>query len=123
MIDRNIENSKFWNDNPIGSKSGLNYQEGTIEYFDNIMHERYKDNTWIYRSLKDISFNNKKVLEIGCGMGLQPTDKIEIFSDIDKDKFIGLTQKANKIISQNNLRHYFSRNFIKHPLMCLKKVI
>lgn len=67
-----------------------------------------------------IKYSEKLWGEIGV---LQPTDKIEIFSDIDKDKFIGLTQKANKIISQNNLRHYFSRNFIKHPLMCLKKVI
>lgn len=102
MIDRNIENSKFWNDNPIGSKSGLSYQEGTIEYFDAISRERYKDNTWIYRSLKDISFNNKKVLEIGCGMGM---DLLHIANRGAIVHAIDLTTKHVKLAKLNFVLH------------------
>lgn len=59
-----------WGASPAGWTFGQGYQKGTKEFFEAVLHKRF---TWECDWLDDIvdfkRFNNKKVLEVGCGAG------------------------------------------------------
>ena len=64
---------KFWDENPCGKKF-LNFHGGTKEFFDSLEKHRYQLESHIQHLIPFSSYQNKKVLEIGCGLG---TDGIQ----------------------------------------------
>lgn len=58
----------YWNRQPCGSKiDGV--ECGTTGYFDAIARRRYAQEPFIKKYATPWSFNGKKVLEVGCGVG------------------------------------------------------
>ena len=62
------EVQNFWNQNPCGSY--LSDKETELEYFNEIQNKRYKLEWHIPIAAKFLNYESKKVLEIGCGMGI-----------------------------------------------------
>ena len=62
------EVQNFWNQNPCGSY--LSNKETQLEYFNEIQNKRYKLEWHIPIAAQFSNYKNKKVLEIGCGMGI-----------------------------------------------------
>ena len=74
--DFNSLSKKRFNDEAIknwsGSPCGSNYSEKellTRDYFDEIEKHRYFTHPWILETINSFDLREKKVLEIGCGMG------------------------------------------------------
>ena len=58
----------FWNQNPCGSY--LSNKETELEYFNEIQDKRYKLEWHVPIAAKFSNYKNKRVLEVGCGMGI-----------------------------------------------------
>jgi len=90
-----------WTKNPIGAKS-TKYPEGSLEFFDEIAKNRYQIYApWMKSTFKFEQYKNKKVLEVGVGVG---TDHLElakagaILTGIDiTPRSIELTKKNLKL--------------------------
>ena len=60
---------EYWNNSPCNSGWGAPFKEGTLGWFKNIEDKR----EWAYPHIRDFAryedWRDKKVLEIGCGVG------------------------------------------------------
>lgn len=71
--DRNSDDYKretihHWSATPCGSNYS-DFAPRTKEYFEGIEQHRYRTHPWIKESIDSFNITNKKVLEIGFGMG------------------------------------------------------
>jgi SAM-dependent methyltransferase len=61
---------KLWGTNPAGATYGETFQKGSKEFFEAILAKRFMHECdWLDEIVKFERFNNKEVLEIGCGAG------------------------------------------------------
>lgn len=100
------EVKEFWNKNPCGSYLSKNEDRST--YFDEIKSKRYKLEWHISIAAKFNEFVNKKVLEIGCGAGIDGAEFAKnsaIYYGIDlTDNAVNL---AKEYFNLQNLNGYF----------------
>lgn len=62
---------KLWSADPCGAHYTEEYGLGSKEFFQAAVEERYEnDAPWIKRLIDSIPVKGKKVLEVGCGMGV-----------------------------------------------------
>jgi SAM-dependent methyltransferase len=91
--------TKYWNNQPCNISHGKS-PVGTIEYFDEVTSKRYMAEPHISKFADFKKYNNKKVLEIGCGIG---TDSQEFAAagakftatDISKESLTITQQRFN----------------------------
>jgi len=62
------EVKKFWNDRPCNIKHSSK-ELGTIEYFDEVELKKFRAEPHIIKFTEFPQWKNKKVLEVGCGLG------------------------------------------------------
>ena len=62
------EVKKFWNDRPCNIKHSSK-ELGTLEYFDEVELKKFRAEPHILKFTEFPRWKNKKVLEIGCGLG------------------------------------------------------
>jgi SAM-dependent methyltransferase len=62
------EVKKFWNDRPCNIKHSSK-ELGTIEYFDEVELKKFRVEPHIIKFTEFPQWKNKKVLEVGCGLG------------------------------------------------------
>jgi SAM-dependent methyltransferase len=62
------EVKKFWNDRPCNIKHSSK-ELGTIEYFDEVELKKFRAEPHILKFTEFPQWKNKKVLEVGCGLG------------------------------------------------------
>lgn len=75
-----------------------------------------------YRELLDngtLTYSDRLWEEVGA---LQSLEKIRIYSDIPRDRFVELCNEANRIIAHNNMKNYIRLNWRRHPIDILRKV-
>ena len=95
---------KFWNDRPCNIKHS-NKEMGTKEYFVEVTNRKYLVESHIIDFANFKNYDNKTVLEVGCGIGTAAQSFIEhgaIYTGIDlSDKSVEL---ANKRLTVFNLK-------------------
>ena len=95
---------KFWNDRPCNIKHS-NKEIGTKEYFVEVTNRKYLVESHIIDFANFKNYDNKTVLEVGCGIGTAAQSFIEhgaIYTGIDlSDKSVEL---ANKRLTVFNLK-------------------
>ena len=62
------EVKKFWNDRPCNIKHSSK-ELGTMEYFDEVELKKFRAEPHILKFTEFPQWKNKKVLEVGCGLG------------------------------------------------------
>ena len=62
------EVKKFWNDRPCNIKHSSK-ELGTIEYFNEVELKKFRAEPHILKFTEFLQWKNKKVLEVGCGLG------------------------------------------------------
>jgi len=62
------EVKKFWNDRPCNIKHSSK-ELGTMEYFDEVELKKFRAEPHILKFTEFLQWKNKKVLEVGCGLG------------------------------------------------------
>ena len=62
------EVKKFWNDRPCNIKHSSK-ELGTMEYFDEVEIKKFRAEPHILKFTEFPQWKNKKVLEVGCGLG------------------------------------------------------
>lgn len=61
---------QIWGASPAGIRYGKGYEPGTKEFFENVLAKRSTyELPWLFDLIPFSSFQGKKVLEIGCGVG------------------------------------------------------
>ena len=112
MNQHKLEAQKQWNSTPCGTGTyleGLEY--GSLAWFDEIRRYRYEiTDTWIKESIDFSIANNKKLLEIGHGIG---TDLLSFCQSGAQVYGIDITE------SHHNLT---KRNFELHGSSCILKI-
>ena len=100
MNDINKKQQKvqeFWNDKPCDSDVSEKSPE-TKDYFLDIEHDRYKYQYHINNILESVNLENKKVLEIGTGVGTDARNIIKrggLYTGINVDEgSVSITKKA-----------------------------
>ncbi|MBM3703370.1 MAG: methyltransferase domain-containing protein, partial [Actinobacteria bacterium] len=100
------EVQNFWNQNPCGSY--LSNKTKGLGYFSEIQDKRYKLEWHIPIAAKFDEFKNKKILEIGCGVGI---DGAEFAKNSAIYYGIDLTESAvnlnKEYFNLQNLNGYF----------------
>ena len=93
---------KYWNDRPCNIKHS-NEQIGTKKYFEEVTERKYKVESHILEFADFERWNGKKVLEIGCGIGIAAHSFIEkgaIYKGIDlSNKSIEIAKQRLKIFN------------------------
>jgi len=96
------EVQNFWNQNPCGSY--LSNKKTEFEYFNEIQNKRYRLEWHIPIAAKFSDYKNKRVLEVGCGIGIDGSQFAKngaIYYGID------LTDEGIKLAKENfNLSGY-----------------
>lgn len=103
-----VQIEQFWSSNPCGSWSGKS-EEG-IKYFNEVEEYRYKTIKHIPVVARFNEFANKKVLEVGCGLGTdgkQFAKNGAIYTGINLDE--GSTILAKENFSLFNLKGEISQ--------------
>ncbi|MCD6309965.1 MAG: methyltransferase type 12, partial [Candidatus Eremiobacteraeota bacterium] len=59
---------KFWDEDPCGS-FGVEYEKGSLEFFEQIEEHRYQVEPFIHSVAQFSRWRGKKVLEVGCSLG------------------------------------------------------
>jgi len=92
----------FWNDRPCNIKHS-NKEIGTKEYFVEVTNRKYLVESHIIDFANFKNYNQKTVLEVGCGIGTAAQSFIEngaIYTGIDlSDKSVELANKRLKIFN------------------------
>ncbi len=99
---------KHWSETPCGS----NYSDSkpyTQKYFSEIEAHRYESHPWILESIQSFNIKNKKVLEIGLGVG---TDHLNLARQGAEMYGIDLTPKCVEITQQHLQLFGFQSNLI-----------
>lgn len=99
---------KFWNNKPCGT-FGVIPEEVDLPYFEKIRDRRYKLEPFIKTVVDFLSLKEKKVLEVGCGIGI---DGME-FSKAGAD-YTGIDASETSI---NLARRYFEFEKNNSPLI------
>jgi UDPglucose 6-dehydrogenase len=109
----------FWNERPCNIRHS-NKEIGTKEYFEEVTKRKYFVESHILEFADFNKYNNKYVLEVGCGIGTAAQSFIEngaIYSGIDlSDKSINIAKKRldvfnlNGNIFQENIENYEENN-------------
>jgi 2-polyprenyl-3-methyl-5-hydroxy-6-metoxy-1,4-benzoquinol methylase len=93
-MDKIIQSvKKFWNDRPCNIRHSKK-EVGTIEYFEEVERRRYTVEPHILEFANFKDCNNKKILEIGCGIG---TDTIMFAKNGGKVTAIDISEKSVEI--------------------------
>lgn len=99
------EIKNFWNKKPCGTSGGIP-ENLNIEYFEQIRKRRYKLEPFILGIVDFFSFKNKKVLEIGCGVGIDGMEFTKAGADytgIDvSEKSVELAKKYFKLSGRDS---------------------
>jgi len=95
------ENMRFWDKHPCG----LHDKDWTQKLLLNLREERYAEYFWLESFVNFEKWSGKKVLEIGCGMGLDSST----FSELDA-KVVCLD------LSRNSLQ--IAKETVKGDLVC-----
>jgi len=97
----------FWNERPCNIRHSLK-EVGTKEYFEEVTQRKYFVEPHIIEFANFSNYKNKKVLEIGCGIGTAAQSFIEngaIYTGIDlSDKSVELAKKRLELFNlQGNI--------------------
>jgi 2-polyprenyl-3-methyl-5-hydroxy-6-metoxy-1,4-benzoquinol methylase len=84
-----------WNTNPCGNVEGDN---NTLDYFQEVEYERYKQQNWQHDYFDFNGFKGKKILEIGVGHG---TDNLQFTKGGAICHAIDITQKPIDLAKRN----------------------
>ncbi len=114
---------KFWNSNPCGSKTSSANER--IKYFEEVEKYRYSHIRHIPKVAKFEKYKDKKVLEIGCGLGTdgrQFAKNGAIYTGINLDKKSTLLAKEaftlfglnGNILQMNAEKLEFQENMFDH---------
>jgi len=98
-----------WTKNPIGAES-TKYPEGAKEFFEEIRKDRYEVYApWLLKTFKFEQYKNKKVLEIGVGVG---TDHLELAKAGAILTGIDITPKSIELTKKNLELHGYKSNLL-----------
>lgn len=96
-MDLQNEIQKFWNKKPCGTFGNIP-DILNIEYFEKIRNRRYRLEPFIFEIAKFKDWENKKVLEIGCGIGM---DGLEFAKNGANYTGIDLSDKSIKVCKEH----------------------
>ncbi len=60
---------QYWDEHPCDSE-GIAFPEGSLEFFEKMEEERYRGQAFIHAFAQFTRWRGKKVLEVGCGCGI-----------------------------------------------------
>jgi len=116
----------FWNERPCNIKHSSK-EIGTKEYFEEVTKRKYKVEPHIIDFANFQNYNNKLVLEVGCGIGTAAQSFIEngaIYTGIDlSDKSIEIAKKRMEVFQlqgnffQGNIEEIDNINNIEFDLI------
>ena len=99
--DARTQAQSQWNTNPCGA---VDDNMGSLEYFNKVEEERYKDQSWMHDYFDFAHFTDKKVLEVGIGHG---TDLLQFAKYGAHCHGIDITDKHLELTDRNfSLRNY-----------------
>lgn len=88
----------FWERTPCGEIFTAGTQEGDDSYFEDITRERYRWEYHLQPFLDEVARAGKKVLEIGCGMGIDSSELAKRGCELTG---IDLTERAIGLARRN----------------------
>lgn len=68
MVSIKEQVKQYWDNEPCGTR-GIEYPEGSREYYEKIMGNRYRVEPYLWDYLEPQRWHGKKLLEVGCGIG------------------------------------------------------
>ncbi|MFN5516617.1 MAG: class I SAM-dependent methyltransferase [Cyanobacteriota bacterium] len=102
-----INTKNHWSESPCGSNySGS--EPYTEKYFNEIESHRYETHPWILKSIESFDIKNKKVLEIGLGVG---TDHLNLARQGAEMYGIDLTKKCVEVTG-NRLKIFGLQSYL-----------
>jgi len=99
---------QFWNNKPCGTFGNIP-QNIDLDYFNKIRERRYKLEPFIKQIAQFEKWQDKKVLEIGCGIGI---DRMEFVKNGTDYTGIDVSEKSIELVKE-----YFSLNNQKTNLL------
>lgn len=60
---------EYWDEEPCDTWYGRPFAEGSLEFFEKMEENRYKDQAFIHSFVQFTRWHGKRVLEVGCGCG------------------------------------------------------
>jgi ubiquinone/menaquinone biosynthesis C-methylase UbiE len=88
---------KLWNENPCGAVE--NFEHGSLEFFDEVRRSRYEvTDTWMNRLIDFAVARNKKLLEVGHGLG---TDLLRFCDEGAEVYGIDITEEHHRLAQLN----------------------
>ncbi|MGD0794010.1 MAG: class I SAM-dependent methyltransferase [Dehalococcoidales bacterium] len=70
MEKEKLEAIKQWTNDPCGAVYAETYKEGSKEFFEAALKNRYEAHApWLKKMIDELDVEGKTVLEVGCGMG------------------------------------------------------
>src|SRR5205085_989678 len=88
------EVKRYWEKTPCGAGDVASLREGSLEFFDEVERQRYKGDSFMFDVVPFNSWNGKRVLEVGCGLG---TDLLQFARGGAKVYGIDLTEKGARL--------------------------
>jgi 2-polyprenyl-3-methyl-5-hydroxy-6-metoxy-1,4-benzoquinol methylase len=99
---------KYWNDRPCNIRHS-NKEIGTKEYFEEVQNRRYKVEPHIMDFAEFPKWKDKKVLEIGCGIG---TDSISFLKNGAHLTAVDLSEESIKIAKERSSLYGFQTDIL-----------
>lgn len=102
--------SRHWNTDPCEAHFvSEEVEKYSKEYFDELTSERYLDQNWLLDEIKKLNIRNKKVLEVGYGMG---TDHMQLAELGGKMFGISITPSDQEIVNKRFSIYGYETNAI-----------
>src|ERR1035438_9694909 len=92
---------EFWEKTPCGEHFVQGVPEGSARYFETITRERFRWEYHLPKFLDEVALAGRKVLEIGCGMGIDASELVRRGCDVTG---IDLTERGITLARQNFAR-------------------